>query len=662
MKRKVVMKLLCVTIVSAMLVANTSVLSASDGVTRTVIYQSQEIQVTVTADSVILPDGQVIPLSEFTGQFLDNPQPAQPETTEESQTPTQQPEVPEQPGGDNTNEGGETPTEPETPGGETPEGENPEGETPEGETPEGETPEGENPEGETPEGETPEEETPEGETPEGENPEGENPEGETPEEENPGTDTGEGNESQEDGSGESETDSSAETGEEDSAEDKAESLPPQYLAGIPEEEPDSGSAKTFSAEDLTPQITPGGGFYLDELEDDYRLTFGEDFQDVVKEIEDEFLNGKDTAQEENSEEEAEQSQTPYLLKMASLAEEEEDRAEVLELVEAAETEPELTELEETELVTLELTETGLTGTELTDTEEPEAEETASKEAEPSEEEKESEVVFTNWQDVLAVYLLKEYQAGADTFVMDRQDKDGLAAVFAEMNTVTEADGERIITSLTAEDYIAAHEARLSDADREFLERYTSSSCTLLCAAATGMQEFITAGLGEDVSEERARIVAAAYSLVGKVSYFWGGKSSSIGWDSRWGDLAQITAPGIDASGSVQQFGLDCSGFVTWAFINGYEDTGAASLIGHGTASQWWNSEAVTEEEALPGDLVFLQAPGAGGINHVGIVAGKEDDGSLVVIHCNAGDNGVSVESAYSAGFRYVRRPLALTEE
>ena len=137
MKRKVVMKLLCVTIVSAMLVANTSVLSASDGVTRTVIYQSLEIQVTVTADSVILPDGQVIPLSEFTGQFLDNPQPAQPETTEESQTPTQQPEVPEQPGGDNTNEGGETPTEPEIPGGETPEGENPEGETPEGETPKG---------------------------------------------------------------------------------------------------------------------------------------------------------------------------------------------------------------------------------------------------------------------------------------------------------------------------------------------------------------------------------------------------------------------------------------------------------------------------------------------------------------------------------------------
>ena len=26
------------------------------------------------------------------------------------------------------------------------------------------------------------------------------------------------------------------------------------------------------------------------------------------------------------------------------------------------------------------------------------------------------------------------------------------------------------------------------------------------------------------------------SLVGKVNYFWGGKSSAIGWDPRWGTL------------------------------------------------------------------------------------------------------------------------------
>ena len=97
--------------------------------------------------------------------------------------------------------------------------------------------------------------------------------------------------------------------------------------------------------------------------------------------------------------------------------------------------------------------------------------------------------------------------------------------------------------------------------------------------------------------------------------------------------------------------------MTWAFINGYENKGTAAVIGHGTASQWGRSEAISEKEALPGDLVFLQQPVSIGINHVGIVVGHNDDGKLVVIHCNAGDNGVVAESAYSAGFRYVRRPV-----
>ena len=39
---------------------------------------------------------------------------------------------------------------------------------------------------------------------------------------------------------------------------------------------------------------------------------------------------------------------------------------------------------------------------------------------------------------------------------------------------------------------------------------------------------------EAVSEKRKATVKTAFSLVGKVSYFWGGKSSAIGWDSRWG--------------------------------------------------------------------------------------------------------------------------------
>lgn len=249
-----------------------------------------------------------------------------------------------------------------------------------------------------------------------------------------------------------------------------------------------------------------------------------------------------------------------------------------------------------------------------------------------------------------------------SFVMDASDKEGIAAVFKQMNHGVMTDGEVVITAKTAEDY-EAEKKNLSEADHAFLEKYTSRNCSLLCASATGIQGFIVGSLGEDVSRERARVVEAAYSLVGKIPYYYGGKSSVIGWDLRWGKPEFITASGVLQTSDVQEYGLDCSGFVTWAFINGYEDKRAASRIGHGTSSQWNSCVSVSEEEALPGDLVFLAGPVATGKdNHVGIVAGRNDDGKLVVIHCNGSDNGVVVESAYSAGFRYVRRPVMFADK
>ena len=56
-------------------------------------------------------------------------------------------------------------------------------------------------------------------------------------------------------------------------------------------------------------------------------------------------------------------------------------------------------------------------------------------------------------------------------------------------------------------------------------------------------------------------------FVGKVNYFWGGKSSAIGWDSAWGTMRRVTAAGSPSSGTIRAYGLDCSGFVTWAFNN-----------------------------------------------------------------------------------------------
>ena len=48
-------------------------------------------------------------------------------------------------------------------------------------------------------------------------------------------------------------------------------------------------------------------------------------------------------------------------------------------------------------------------------------------------------------------------------------------------------------------------------------------------------------LPDSLSAERKNVVKKACSLVGKLTYFWGGKSSAIGWDSEWGKMKLVTA-------------------------------------------------------------------------------------------------------------------------
>ena len=69
-------------------------------------------------------------------------------------------------------------------------------------------------------------------------------------------------------------------------------------------------------------------------------------------------------------------------------------------------------------------------------------------------------------------------------------------------------------------------------------------------------------LPDDLSMERRMVVTYALALVDKVDYFWGGKSLVLGWDDRWGELAEVTAAGSDSTGTEQPYGLDCSGCAT----------------------------------------------------------------------------------------------------
>ena len=85
-------------------------------------------------------------------------------------------------------------------------------------------------------------------------------------------------------------------------------------------------------------------------------------------------------------------------------------------------------------------------------------------------------------------------------------------------------------------------------------------------------------LPEDLDPARRAVVEAACSLVGKVNYWWGGKSRTMGWDDRWGSLRKVTAGGSVTSGQYRPYGMDCSGFVDWVFYNA---TDGEYVIGHG---------------------------------------------------------------------------------
>lgn len=267
------------------------------------------------------------------------------------------------------------------------------------------------------------------------------------------------------------------------------------------------------------------------------------------------------------------------------------------------------------------------------------------------------LLVRNWQDILAVYIYEQMQTGMTEFVMDASSKTKLAGIFEEMNPIIHDEENTAHASYGnyhINYYIKQH--GISQEDRETLKKYVETDCKLLCAIVTDARGFVRQSVGDDVSEERVNVITAAYSLVGEVGYFWGGKSTQIGKDSSWGSAAKVEAEGSASTGTVRAYGLDCSGFVTWSVINGYMDPGVQNAVGDGTSEQWENARVISEADAQPGDLVFQDGPEAGSDNHVGIICGKTDDGDWIAVHCSSGKNGVTVGEAYGASFRYIRQP------
>lgn len=274
----------------------------------------------------------------------------------------------------------------------------------------------------------------------------------------------------------------------------------------------------------------------------------------------------------------------------------------------------------------------------------------------------------DWADVLAVFAVKTAGAnvdGLDVATLDPDRVSRLTAVFWDMTGITvseesvdhpasgtaEAWTETIlhitITPRTADDMRVSY--AFSDYQNSALDELLSDRAALtalagsLAITSADVREVLDA-LPDDLDPARREAVQTALQLVGKVNYFWGGKSYVIGWDSRWGQLAKVWSPGNSTTGTYRPFGLDCSGFIDWALRN-------AGLHSDG---HWYinrNLTAVSQADALPGDLALY--PDA---SHVGMVVGRNEAGKLLVCHCSSGQNNVVVTEFAASGFTVVGRP------
>lgn len=150
------------------------------------------------------------------------------------------------------------------------------------------------------------------------------------------------------------------------------------------------------------------------------------------------------------------------------------------------------------------------------------------------------------------------------------------------------------------------------------------------------------------NDTRKHIVTTAMSLVGKVPYFWGGKSEA-GWNDEWNTPKVVTSAGSPSTGTIRPFGLDCSGFSDWTF-----KTALGVSIQAGSWGQYTNSTPISESELLPGDLGFLMND-RGTTDHVLIFAGYAEDGRRTWVHCTSGSGVVHNTPRYDSEL-VLRRP------
>ncbi len=159
---------------------------------------------------------------------------------------------------------------------------------------------------------------------------------------------------------------------------------------------------------------------------------------------------------------------------------------------------------------------------------------------------------------------------------------------------------------------------------------------------------------------------------GRTLYVWGGGHASdadaLGYQSKWEQFFNMYKNGYNMNQHLYAYGygLDCSGYVSWAvfntlyssrsnsqYINDLAADCAKDFAGRGWCNYYEGSGTEAEDsddgddgdevpELLPGDIVSMSG-------HVYISLGQYDDGSTLILHCSP--NGVQISGTDGEAYR-----------
>ena len=160
----------------------------------------------------------------------------------------------------------------------------------------------------------------------------------------------------------------------------------------------------------------------------------------------------------------------------------------------------------------------------------------------------------DWRDVIAVFAARTAGAddGIDVAALTPDRVDRLKAVFGDMCAITSE-----VETIPHPD--SNHNDDTDDSWTEYaFTEYQNQALTELLDELSTMDLLLTdlsiseeqvrnilRNLPADLAPERRAVVETACKLVGKVNYFWGGKSRVIGWDAEGNILIIHCASGYN---------------------------------------------------------------------------------------------------------------------